>query len=58
MIAVLPLDWESVPLRRTYAADKALALVRQEIDLTPWEQERFRLHVEIANRKDSRNDHR
>jgi hypothetical protein len=56
MTAVLPLDWESVPLRRTYAADKALALIRREIDLTPWEQERFRQHVEIANRKDRRRD--
>jgi hypothetical protein len=55
MIAVLPFDFETVPLRRTYAADKALAWVRREIDLTQGEQERFRQHVEIANRKDRRN---
>lgn len=52
--AVLPQFFDEIPLRETYAADKALAYVSREIDLTPWEQERFRQHVEIANRKDRR----
>ena len=52
MIALLPIDWQSTPLRRTYAADKALVAVRHLIDLKPHEQERFRQLV--SARKDRR----
>lgn len=54
MTAVLPVDWMSAPLRQTYHADKALAVVMREVRLTLDEQERFRLHIERFTRKDCR----
>lgn len=54
MNAILPIDWATTPLRYTYQADKALAVVMREVRLTLDAQERFRLHIERFTRKDCR----